>query len=270
VTTRATRFLGRVAQFCSASRSASSKLTAVLVFTFTGRGGDAQDWFVAIWGMVMSASCAVLALACTAAPGARRVASRCSASGALQSREGLRLSRDGGARLRRDRRRRPSWRSASITAPVLPRESRRARRRSDRRGWATWDALGGDAPMRSTGVRRGRNDVSALTMGDELRGHPVAPRVASSSDPSVAPRRTAAARASLPADGDRWRRALRERRDTQRSEEAYVHDPRYILSKTRDNIHIGARARGGSRGFLSAPRWRHASPSRTQNQALSA
>ena len=70
----ATRFLGRVAQFLLGIPLGLFQLTAVLVFTFTGAVVTAQDWLVAIWGMVMSASCAVLALRVYQSAGARRVA----------------------------------------------------------------------------------------------------------------------------------------------------------------------------------------------------
>jgi hypothetical protein len=70
----ATRFLGRVAQFLLGIPLGLFQLTAVLVFTFTGAVVTAQDWFVAIWGIVMSASCTVLALRVYRSVGARRVA----------------------------------------------------------------------------------------------------------------------------------------------------------------------------------------------------
>ena len=70
----ATRFLGRVAQFLLGIPLGLFQLTAVLVFTFTGAVVTPQDWFVAIWGIVMSASCAVLALRVYRSARARRVA----------------------------------------------------------------------------------------------------------------------------------------------------------------------------------------------------
>ena len=70
----ATRFAGRVAQFLLGIPLGLFQLGAVLVFTFTGAVVTAQDWVVAIWGILMSASCAVLALRVYRSARARLVA----------------------------------------------------------------------------------------------------------------------------------------------------------------------------------------------------
>jgi hypothetical protein len=44
------------------------------MFTFTGAVVTGGDWFVAIWGIVMSATCAVLALRVYGSASARRAA----------------------------------------------------------------------------------------------------------------------------------------------------------------------------------------------------
>ena len=74
-TTAATaRIAGRIAQFLLGIPLGLFQLAAVLAFTFTGAVVTAGDWFVAIWGMVMSASCAVLSLRVYRSASARRIA----------------------------------------------------------------------------------------------------------------------------------------------------------------------------------------------------
>jgi len=69
-----TRIAGRVAQFLLGIPLGLFQLAAVLGFTFTGAVVTPGDWFVAIWGMVMSASCALLALRVYRSAFARRIA----------------------------------------------------------------------------------------------------------------------------------------------------------------------------------------------------
>lgn len=68
------RIAGRVAQFLLGIPLGLFQLAAVLGFTITGAVVTPGDWFVAIWGMVMSASCAVLALRVYRSGSARRIA----------------------------------------------------------------------------------------------------------------------------------------------------------------------------------------------------
>jgi len=68
------RIAGRAAQFLLGIPLGLFQLAAVLGFTFTGAVVTRGDWFVAIWGMVMSASCAALALRVYRSASARRVA----------------------------------------------------------------------------------------------------------------------------------------------------------------------------------------------------
>ena len=70
----AARFAGRVAQFLLGIPLGLFQLAAVLMFTFTGAVVTGGDWFVAIWGIVMSAACAVLALRVYNSASARRAA----------------------------------------------------------------------------------------------------------------------------------------------------------------------------------------------------
>jgi hypothetical protein len=68
------RIAGRAAQFLLGIPLGLFQLAAVLGFTFTGAVVTPGDWFVAIWGMVMSASCAVLSLRVYRSASARRIA----------------------------------------------------------------------------------------------------------------------------------------------------------------------------------------------------
>jgi len=70
----AARVAGRFAQFLLGIPLGLLQLTAVLVFTFTGAVVTGGDWLVAIWGILMSASCAVLALRVYGSARARRAA----------------------------------------------------------------------------------------------------------------------------------------------------------------------------------------------------
>lgn len=71
---RPVRFAGRVAQLLLGIPLGLFQLSAVLGFTFTGAVVTPMDWFVAVWGIVMSASCAVLALRVYRSARARRIA----------------------------------------------------------------------------------------------------------------------------------------------------------------------------------------------------
>ena len=51
------RLTGRTAQLLLGIPLGLFQLAAVLGFTFTGAVVTPGDWFVAVWGMVMSASC---------------------------------------------------------------------------------------------------------------------------------------------------------------------------------------------------------------------
>jgi hypothetical protein len=68
------RFAGRAAQFLLGIPLGVFQLAAVLMFTFTGAVVTPGDWFVAVWGMVMSTSCALLALRIYRSAAARRAA----------------------------------------------------------------------------------------------------------------------------------------------------------------------------------------------------
>ena len=68
------RFAGRVAQFLLGVPLGLFQLAAVLMFPFTGAVVTPGDWFVAIWGMLMSSSCAALALRVYRSASARRAA----------------------------------------------------------------------------------------------------------------------------------------------------------------------------------------------------
>jgi hypothetical protein len=56
------RFAGRTAQLLLGIPLGLFQLGAVLAFTFTGAVVTPTDWLVALWGIAMSATCAVLAL----------------------------------------------------------------------------------------------------------------------------------------------------------------------------------------------------------------
>ena len=71
---RPVRFAGRVAQLLLGIPLGLFQLAAVLGFTFTGAVVTPTDWFVAVWGIAMSASCAVLALRVYRSARARRIA----------------------------------------------------------------------------------------------------------------------------------------------------------------------------------------------------
>lgn len=71
---RPVRFAGRVAQLLLGIPLGLFQLSAVLAFTFTGAVVTPTDWFVAVWGILMSASCAVLALRVYRSARARRIA----------------------------------------------------------------------------------------------------------------------------------------------------------------------------------------------------
>jgi len=71
---RAARFAGRLAQVLLGIPLGLFQLGAVLAFTFTGAVVTRTDWFVALWGIAMSASCAVLALRVYRSARARRLA----------------------------------------------------------------------------------------------------------------------------------------------------------------------------------------------------
>lgn len=68
------RIAGRIAQFLLGVPLGLFQLAAVLAFTFTGAVVTQGDRFVAIWGMVMSASCALLSLRVYRSASARRIA----------------------------------------------------------------------------------------------------------------------------------------------------------------------------------------------------
>ena len=68
------RLTGRTAQLLLGIPLGLFQLAAVLGFTFTGAVVTPGDWFVAVWGMVMSASCAVLSLRVYRSASARRIA----------------------------------------------------------------------------------------------------------------------------------------------------------------------------------------------------
>jgi hypothetical protein len=68
------RVAGRSAQFLLGIPLGLFQLTAVLVFTFTGAVVTPRDWLVAVWGILMSASCALLALRVYRSASARRAA----------------------------------------------------------------------------------------------------------------------------------------------------------------------------------------------------
>jgi len=68
------RIAGRIGQFLLGIPLGLFQLAAVLAFTFTGAVVTPGDWFVAIWGMVMSASCAMLSLRVYRSASARRIA----------------------------------------------------------------------------------------------------------------------------------------------------------------------------------------------------
>ena len=73
-TTAAARVAGRTAQFLLGVPLGLFQLTAVLVFTFTGAVVTPRDWVVAVWGILMSTSCALLALRIHRHASARRTA----------------------------------------------------------------------------------------------------------------------------------------------------------------------------------------------------
>ena len=68
------RLAGRAAQFLLGIPLGLFQLAAVLMFTFTGAVVTPGDWFVAVWGIVMSTSCALLALRIYRSASARRTA----------------------------------------------------------------------------------------------------------------------------------------------------------------------------------------------------
>jgi hypothetical protein len=68
------RFAGRAAQVLLGIPLGVFQLAAVLMFTFTGAVVTPGDWFVAVWGMAMSTSCALLALRIYRSASARRAA----------------------------------------------------------------------------------------------------------------------------------------------------------------------------------------------------
>ncbi len=68
------RAAGRVAQFLLGIPLGIFQLAAVLVFTFTGAVVTPGDWFVAVWGIVMSTACALLAMRVYRSASARRTA----------------------------------------------------------------------------------------------------------------------------------------------------------------------------------------------------
>jgi hypothetical protein len=68
------RFAGRSAQFLLGIPLGLFQLAAVLMFTFTGAVVTPRDWFVAVWGVLMSTSCALLALRVYRSASARRMA----------------------------------------------------------------------------------------------------------------------------------------------------------------------------------------------------
>ena len=71
---RAVRVAGRAAQLLLGIPLGLFQLVAVLAFTFTGAVVTPTDWFVAVWGIAMSASCALLALRVYRSARARRIA----------------------------------------------------------------------------------------------------------------------------------------------------------------------------------------------------
>jgi hypothetical protein len=68
------RIAGRMAQFLLGIPLGLFQLVAVLMFTFNGAVVTPRDWFVAVWGIIMSTSCALLALRIFRSASARRVA----------------------------------------------------------------------------------------------------------------------------------------------------------------------------------------------------
>ena len=66
--------VGRFAQFLLGIPLGLFQLAAVLMFIFNGTVVTPRDWFVAVWGIVMSASCALLALRIFRSAAARRAA----------------------------------------------------------------------------------------------------------------------------------------------------------------------------------------------------
>jgi len=67
------RVAGRTAQFLLGIPLGLFQLAAVIGFTVTGAGAG-ESWLVPIWGLLMSTSCAVVALRVYRSAGARRVA----------------------------------------------------------------------------------------------------------------------------------------------------------------------------------------------------
>lgn len=65
---------GRVAQFLLGIPLGLFQLSAVLWFSLNGPMAGATDWLVAAWGIVMSASCTVLAVLVYKSARARRIA----------------------------------------------------------------------------------------------------------------------------------------------------------------------------------------------------
>ena len=70
----AASFAGRAAQFLLGIPLGLFQLSAVLWFSFNGPMAGATDWLVAAWGIVMSASCTVLAVLVYRSARARRIA----------------------------------------------------------------------------------------------------------------------------------------------------------------------------------------------------
>jgi len=68
------RVAGRAAQFLLGVPLGLFQLAAVLGFTFTGAVVTPRDWLVAVWGIAMSTSCALLALRVHRSASARRTA----------------------------------------------------------------------------------------------------------------------------------------------------------------------------------------------------
>jgi hypothetical protein len=68
------RLAGRSAQFLLGIPLGIFQLAAVLMFTFTGAVVTPGDWLVALWGILMSTACALLALRVYRSASARRVA----------------------------------------------------------------------------------------------------------------------------------------------------------------------------------------------------
>jgi hypothetical protein len=71
---RGARVAGRAAQLLLGIPLGLFQLGAVLAFTFTGAVVTPTDWAVALWGIAMSATCAVLALKVYRSARARRFA----------------------------------------------------------------------------------------------------------------------------------------------------------------------------------------------------